>query len=237
MELDFGKIEQYSKAYKKWLKQIPSGYDYDNCQCCCFAHLLSNAAEKEGYQTYKVCALLSEREGNKKGVSAYLPLADGSGFSEVKWDYHMAFALEVPVYKDSPKTEFLVADPVLFGDQLVTLKQWKQTLSCPDYAFIMARKGMSLQGSPRGYWLSGDEPKDLDAHAMGELSALENRVKKQELLSEAVKTNPQLKKTFEKNRMEHYAPLKSMLRRGLKLARPMKKQPIAHQERGGGRHG
>ena len=237
MELDFNKIEKYSKAYKKWLKQIPGGYDYDNCQCCCFAHLLSNAAEKEGYQTYKVCALLSEREGNKKGVSAYLPLADGSGFSEVKWDYHMAFALEVPVYKDSPKTEFLVADPVLFGDQLVTLKQWKQTLSCPDYAFIMARKGMSLQGSPRGYWLSGDEPADLDAHAMGELSALENRVKKQELLSEAVKTNPSLKKTLEGNYMAHYNPLKSMLCRGLKLHAQCKKTLIAPQERGRRCHG
>ena len=51
MELDFKKIEKYNQAYQKWLKTVPKqAYEYDNEVCCCFAHLLSNEAEKDGYQ-------------------------------------------------------------------------------------------------------------------------------------------------------------------------------------------
>lgn len=214
MELDFAKINACRRAYRKWLKTIsPHTYDYDNEVCCCFAHLLSNEAEKDGYRTYKVCALVSERNGRQKGVSVFLPKADGSGFAEVSWNYHMAFAVEAPVYKDSPQTELLVADPVLFGTDLVTLSQWKKTLACPDYAFLTARKGMSLQGSPRGYWLSGEEPADLDAHAKEQIAQVAEDVRKQKFLEDSARNNPALQKHLQYRRRQQYKPLVSMLGR------------------------
>ena len=224
MKLDFKKIEKYNQAYKKWLKTVPEqAYEYDNEVCCCFAHLLSNEAEKNGYQTYKVCALLSERENKQKGVSAFLPKADGSGFNEVKWDYHMAFAIEVPVYKDSQKTELLVGDPILFGKNLVSLNQWKKALACPDYAFLMARKGMSLQGSPRGYWLSGEEPADLDAHAKEQIALVVEDVQKQNILQEKIKSNPALQKKLNYRQREHYGHLVSLLAKGVEKNKPIPK--------------
>lgn len=219
MELDFAKINNYNRAYQKWLRAIPSKtYDYDNEVCCCFAHLLSNEAEKDGYPTYKVCSLLSKREDGGKGVSAFLPEAKGTGFAEVRWDYHMAFALEVPVYKDSPKTEFLVADPVLFGKNLVTLNQWKKTLACPDYAFLMARKGLPLHGSPRGYWLSGEEPADLDAHAKEQIAQVADDVRRQEVIEDSLRQNPELKSKLKRYR-RHYKPLSSILIKGVEKAK------------------
>ena len=222
MELDFKKIEKYNRAYQKWLKTVPKqAYEHDNEVCCCFAHLLSNEAEKDGYQTYKVCALSSERENKQKGVSTFLPKADGSGFNEVKWDYHMAFAIEVPVYKDSPKPEMLVGDPILFGKNLVSLNQWKKALACPDYAFLMARKGMSLQGSPRGYWLSGEEPDNLDAHAKEQIALLAEDVQKQSILQEKIKSNPALQTKLNYRHREHYNPLISLLAKGLEKNKPI----------------
>ena len=131
MELDFGKIDQYNRDYKKWLKKFPLAcYNYDNSECASFAHVLCKQASFGGYSAYKVSTFGSERESGRN-VSAFRPLADGSGFEKAVWDYHIACAVEVPVYKDSPKTELLVADPVLFGNNLVTLKQWSAALDTP----------------------------------------------------------------------------------------------------------
>lgn len=210
MEIDFSKIEQYNRQYQKWLQTVPAVYNYDNCLCCCFAHLLSNQAEKDGFKTSKVCALVSDRGDSSQGVSAFMQNSQG-GFEQIKWDYHMAFAIDVPIYKDSPVTEILVADPVLFGKNLVTLKQWKQTLACPDYGFIRAPKGERLQASPRGYWLSSEEPQDLDSHAMQEIGKLKQQVERQEMLENSLITNPQLAKELNKNKLARYLPLKSII--------------------------
>ncbi len=128
MELDFDKIEQYNRDYKKWLREFPLRcYDCENSECASFAHILCKRASADGYDTGKVSTFGSEREAGRN-VSAFRPLADGSGFEKAVWDYHIACAIEVPVYKDSAKTEILVADPVLFGSSLATLKQWAAAL-------------------------------------------------------------------------------------------------------------
>ena len=87
MEIDFSKIEQYNRQYQKWLQAVPAVYNYDNCLCCCFAHLLSNQAEKDGFKASKVCALVSDRGDSSQGVSAFMQNSQG-GFEQVKWDYH-----------------------------------------------------------------------------------------------------------------------------------------------------
>ncbi|MBE6452374.1 MAG: hypothetical protein E7012_02660 [Alphaproteobacteria bacterium] len=130
METDANKLYKYNCDYKKWLKQFPNQcFAYENNMCGSFAHLLALAATNDGYKSHKICAFSSKREPNG-GVSANMPLEDNSGFNKVWWEFHVACIIEVPIYKDCNKTEFLVADPVLFGDKLATLKQWCWTLDC-----------------------------------------------------------------------------------------------------------
>lgn len=129
MELDFEKIKKYNNEYKGWLKQFPNQcYAYENNACTYFAHLLALSAQKNGYQNKKIYTCSSNRE--KQGVSTFLPQDNNGEFKKVWWEFHMACAIDVPIYKDSPKTETLVADPILFGDNLVTLKQWCSALDC-----------------------------------------------------------------------------------------------------------
>ena len=130
MEIDLDKISKCNSNYQKWLKQFPNQcFAFENNMCASFAHLLSLSAQNDGYKARKICAFSSKREVGG-GVSANLPFDDKSGFNKVWWEFHVACVIEAPIYKDSSKTEFLVADPVLFGDKLATLKQWCWTLDC-----------------------------------------------------------------------------------------------------------
>lgn len=129
MELDFEKIKKCNNDYKGWLKQFPNQcYAYENNACTYFAHLLALSAQKNGYQHKKIYTCSSNRE--KNGVSAFMSVEGSNDFNKIWWEFHMACAIEVPIYKDTPKTETLVADPILFGDNLVTLKQWCSALDC-----------------------------------------------------------------------------------------------------------
>ena len=65
MALDPQLVEYHNNRYKEALKNIPKDtYTHDNQICYAFAHVLAEAFEKNGYETYKVCALGSKRDGD-----------------------------------------------------------------------------------------------------------------------------------------------------------------------------
>lgn len=196
MELDTRKLEQVQKQYQQWLKAIPGDvYSYDNCICCCFADTLSEAAKKDGFTPWKVCALGSKRDTaqldqsfnlqkqeNLLSQQVNVPLFNQNKqqFEVVGWDYHMAMSLEIPCYKDSRKTATIVFDPVLFGDKIVGLEQWQKSLACPDYLLRRAMDGYSLNGRGTGYWLD-DDPVDKQGKSKREIKKLCNEVASGEL--------------------------------------------------------
>ncbi len=187
MELDFEKIKRYNNEYKGWLKQFPNQcYAYENNACTYFAHLLALSAQNSGYQNKKIYTCSSNRE--KNGVSAFLASENNDDFNKVWWDFHLACAIEVPIYKDSSQTETLVADPVLFGDNLVTLKQWCSALDCNS-------SDLSI--------IAVSEDKNIEQKSVEMITALNNYIQKQQNLHDvAPQKHPSVKK---------YKPLKSTL--------------------------
>lgn len=101
------------------------------------------------------------------------PTDDPLTFKECGWsNYHVALVLDVPVYKDSPKTEKLVFDPIVF-DGVVTLKQWQTQFNARDYQVELS--GCDVEGKDRtilnggsGYWRAPN-PGSLDVHANRQL--------------------------------------------------------------------
>lgn len=189
MELDTGKLNNIQKQYQNWLQNIPQDiYQYDNCICCCFADTLAQAAKKDGFMPWKVCALGSKRSSDletanlqnrealqKSNVNVPMFNENNQQFEMVGWDYHMAFALEIPCYKDSHKVETIVFDPVLFGNKIATLEQWQKTLACPDYLLRKSMDGYPLNGRGTGYWLD-DDPSDKTAKSRREIKNLQNKI-------------------------------------------------------------
>lgn len=195
MELDFDKIERYNRDYKKWLREFPLRcYDYENSECASFAHILCRQAAAGGYSAYKVSTFGSRREAGRD-VSAFRPLADGSGFEKAVWDYHIACAIEVPVYKDSPKTEILVADPVLFGGSLATLKQWSTALDTP-----LPQVTVQKQDCPAA--------EENDLRAGQRIQALADLIRRQEAGGRFT--------------LKRFRPLKSTLGKSLSYLRPQR---------------
>ncbi|MBS4773692.1 MAG: hypothetical protein KHX55_05405 [Proteobacteria bacterium] len=208
MELDPDKIKKYNQDYRRWLAGIPEDcYRYECDICYCLAHVIASAAQKDGYQPSKICSTTSKRGDNFTNyVSVNLRNEQTNQFEEVKYDYHIATAIDVPLYKGSDKTETLVADPILFGKDLVTLKQWKQAMGCPDYDFHKAPLGKPLLASPSGYNIMKGDPADLDADARIQIdNAMKNITRCQNLAAVG----------WKKEAPKRYAPLVSMLMRSV----------------------
>lgn len=208
MEIDPDKVHTYNQAYRRWLTSIPEdSYRYECDICYCLAHVIASNAKKDGYEPLKICSMSSKRGDEFKNyVSVNLRNEETKQFEEIKYDYHIATAIEVPLYKDSPKTEFLVADPILFGKDLATLKQWKQAMGCPDYDFHMAPFGKPLLASPSGYNIMKGDPSDLDADAARQIdNALKNIERCKNLAAIG----------WKKEMPKKYAPLVSLLIRSL----------------------
>lgn len=209
MELDPAKIRKYNQAYRRWIADVPEDCYRCECDICyCLAHVIASNAQKDGYRPSKICSMSSKRGNDFKNyVSINLRNEQSGQFEEIKYDYHIAAAIEVPVYKDSEKTETLVADPILFGRDLVTLKQWKQAMGCPDYDFHMAPFGKPLLASPSGYNIMKGDPADLDADAAAQIENSVRNIRRSQNLAAV---------GWKKEAPKRYAPLVSMLTRSVR---------------------
>ena len=96
-----------------------------------------------------------------KRLEAQFATDNGLGTGKREWEgYHVALALDLPVYKDSKKTERLVFDPIIFNAPVLE-KDWKKVLSAGGAAYFSvsgcrfdaeAGKDTSVYGGS-GYWL------------------------------------------------------------------------------------
>lgn len=213
MEIDPAKVRKYNQAYRRWIAAIPEDcYRYECDICYCLAHVIASAAQKDGCAPSKICSMSSKRGDNFTNyVSVHLRNEQSGQFEEIKYDYHIATAIEAPIYKDSPKTELLVADPILFGKDLVTLRQWKQAMGCPDYDFHMAPFGQPLLASPSGYNIMKGDPADLDADARTQIDNAVRNIRRCQNLAAV---------GWKKETPKRYVPLVSMLTRSLPGQRP-----------------
>ena len=75
-------------------------YAYRNGCCFAFAHLLAEKAKAEGMMPLKVWSL--PQAG--KRLEAQFATDNGLGTGKREWEgYHVALALDLPVYKDSKR--------------------------------------------------------------------------------------------------------------------------------------
>ena len=189
MEFDSQKILHYNQLFSRWKNELfpRREYAYENECCYAFAHKLAAKAKENGFTPLKAWCLESSsrtypedtplnfiREPKGKStVSVMRPTDDPLTFKECGWsNYHVALVLDVPVYKDSPKTEKLVFDPIVF-DGVVTLKQWQTQFNARDYQVELS--GGDVEGKDRtilnggsGYWRAPN-PGSLDVHANRQL--------------------------------------------------------------------
>lgn len=189
MEFDSQKILHYNQLFSRWKNELfpRREYAYENECCYAFAHKLAAKAKENGFTPLKAWCLESSsrtypedtplnfiREPKGKStVSVMRPTDDPLTFKECGWsNYHVALVLDVPVYKDSPKTEKLVFDPIVF-DGVVTLKQWQTQFNARDYQVELS--GCDVEGKDRtilnggsGYWRAPN-PGSLDVHANRQL--------------------------------------------------------------------
>lgn len=170
MELDHQKILDYAQMFNRWKAELfpKEEYAYKNGCCFAFAHLLAQKAREEGRLPLKVWCL--PQEGHNLEAVFAADNADGTGKRE--WEgYHVALALDLPVYKDSVKTERLVFDPIIFNAPVLE-KDWKKLLNNGHVHFMASgcrsasdnRKDTSVYGGS-GYWLDRDPAMNLDRHA------------------------------------------------------------------------
>lgn len=171
MELDWQKIEHYNKLFQKWKAELFPRREYARRNECCFAfaHLLAEKAKEEGMLPLKIWCLKSYDADH---VRAKFPADNAEGFETRDWQgYHVALAIDLPVYQNSRKTERLVFDPVVY-DAPVRESDWKKALNSGE-PYIMysgckfgkeaAADKSFFDGS--GYWLDKDPKMDLSRHA------------------------------------------------------------------------
>ncbi len=218
MEFDSAKVIRCNRAYRRWTADIPEeSYQYESDICYCLAHLIAVQAKQDGFPAYKICATSSKRNGHFTNyVSVNLRNAETGAFEEIQYDYHIAAAIEASVYKDSRQTELLVADPILFGRDLVTLKQWKQATACPDYDFHIAPLGQPLLASPSGYNIMKGDPPDLTADARRQIDNARRNIHRCRNLAAI---------GWKKYMPKKYTPLVSMLMRTLRMKEKQKSPP------------
>ncbi len=178
LSLDPDKIRNYEKLFRQWKRELfpHEEYKYPNQVCFAFAHRLAQKAGQDGFLPLKSWCLKSE---NDEAVVARFPADNPQGFTERRWQgFHVAMAIDLPIYKDSNKVERLVFDPVLF-EQPVRLSDWQRALnSSEEYiCFSAAKFGAEAKADKSfyggsGYWLDKDPPLDLDIHARSMLRGI-----------------------------------------------------------------
>lgn len=133
-ELDYEKIIGYARQFNQWKQELfpREEYAYRNGCCFAFAHLLAEKAKAGGMMPLKVWSL--PQAG--KRLEAQFATDNGLGTGKREWEgYHVALALDLPVYKDSKKTERLVFDPIIFNAPVLE-KDWKKVLSAGGAAYF-----------------------------------------------------------------------------------------------------
>lgn len=181
MELDAAKINEYSQMFQMWKDELFPQQEYAHRNECCFAfaHLLAEQAKEKGLLPLKIWCLKSNDSPN---VRAHFPAANEQGFETRNWEgYHVALALDLPIYKDSKKTERLVFDPIIFNEP-VRASDWNRALNSGE-PYVMysgckfgeeAKTDTSFfDGS--GYWLDKDPAQDLSSHAKRHIKAVNCR--------------------------------------------------------------
>lgn len=187
--LDAEKIRGYDKLFQQWKAELfpHEEYKYANQVCFAFAHKLAKKAKEEGFLPIKAWCLQSQ---NDEAVVARFPAATAEGFIERRWQgFHVAMAIDLPIYKDSNKTERVIFDPVLFN-QPVRLADWQRALnSSEEYiCFSAAKFGAEAKADTSfyggsGYWLDKDPPLNLDTHAKAMLRGINTETEKLTLLN------------------------------------------------------
>ena len=178
LHIDPEKIRRYEQLFQKWKAELfpHEEYKYPNQVCFAFAHRLAGKARQEGFLPLKSWCLKSE---NVEAVVARFPADNPQGYIERRWQgFHVAMAIDLPIYKDSNKVERLVFDPVLF-EQPVRLNDWQRALNSREeyICFSAVKSGAEAKADKSfyggsGYWLDKDPPLDLDIHARSMLRAI-----------------------------------------------------------------
>lgn len=170
MELDYKKVIDYTAKFNQWKQELFTKEEYAHKNGCCFAfaHLLAAKAKEDGMMPLKVWCLPQKDKNLEVGFTT----GDGQNTASRTWEgYHVALAVDLPIYKDSKKTERLVFDPILFNAPVLE-KDWKRIMysgheyfSCSGCKFGEdAKRDTSVYGGS-GYWLDKDPIIDLDRHA------------------------------------------------------------------------
>lgn len=178
MDLDWQKLDNYNQMFQQWKAELfPRGeYAHRNECCFAFAHLLAKKAKEQGMLPLKIWCLKSYDADH---VQAKFPADNANGFETRDWQgYHVALAVDLPIYKNSQKTERLVFDPIVY-DAPVREKDWQKALNSGE-PYIMysgckfgkeaAQDTSFFDGS--GYWLDKDPTMDLDRHARLHIKAI-----------------------------------------------------------------
>ena len=188
MKLDYQKVQKYNQMFARWKEELFPKAEYAHGNECCFAfaHLLAKKAKEEGMVPLKIWCLKSK---GKDWVEVNFPAENEQGFEPQKWaGYHVALALDLPIDQDSPKTERLVFDPVVFKE-VVREKDWITALNTvPEYITYSGCKfgqaglsDTSFYGGS-GYWLDKNPKIDLDKHALLHIKSIDLKTKEQNLL-------------------------------------------------------
>ncbi len=188
MKLDYQKIQEYNQMFARWKEELfpKQEYAYRNECCFAFAHLLAKKAKEEGMLPTKIWCMKSK---DKDWVEANFPANNEQGFETRKWDgYHVALAINLPIYQNSKKTERLVFDPIVFNE-VVREKDWVNALnSSEEYISYsgckFGKEGMTDESfyGGSGYWLDKNPQIDLDKHAKLHVKAIDVKTSKVMLL-------------------------------------------------------
>lgn len=181
MDLDSRKVNAWKEKFAAWKKELFPREEYAHRNECCFAfaHLLAEKAKEEGLMPIKIWCLKSY---DSESVEAKFPAANEQGFEKRCWQgYHVALALDVPIYQNSAKTERLVFDPVVFSEP-VRVSDWSRALNSGEpyilysgckFGTEAAEDKSFFDGS--GYWLDKDPKMDLSRHARCHIKAVDCR--------------------------------------------------------------
>ena len=188
MKLDYQKIQEYNQMFARWKEELfpKQEYAYRNECCFAFAHLLAKKAKEEGMLPTKIWCMKSK---DKDWVEANLPANNEQGFETRKWDgYHVALAINLPIYQDSKRAERLVFDPIVFNE-VVREKDWVNALNSSEEYILYSgckfgKEGLTDESfyGGSGYWLDKNPKIDLDKHSLVHIKGIDTKSEKLMLL-------------------------------------------------------
>ena len=127
---------------------------------------------------------------DKDWVETRFPADNEQGYETRKWEgYHVAMAIDLPIYQASTKTERLIFDPVVFNE-VVREKDWVSALNTSEEYVAYSgckfgKEGLTDESfyGGSGYWLDKNPKIDLDKHAQIHLKQIDTGTPKQKLLN------------------------------------------------------